>query len=114
MGPILLKYSLLSLLIPIAMIGNLEEAMLRIAAKRGNIGASRDDLFRELRGGIAYEDMEKHIQELENKGYITIDWLGTYDFVVTITPAGMEQLNGGEKEDNKQKPLGSPAQTTLA
>ncbi|MEE9150784.1 MAG: hypothetical protein V3U20_03005 [Thermoplasmata archaeon] len=74
------------------MIENLEETMLRIAAKRGNIGASRDELFKDLKG-IAYNELEELIKEMEQKGYITIDWLGTYDFMVTITPQGLEQLN---------------------
>ncbi|UCG70423.1 MAG: hypothetical protein JSV09_05255 [Thermoplasmata archaeon] len=86
------KVSIPSLFKMISMINNIEETMLRIAAKRGNIGASRDDLFKELKAGIAYEELERHIQELEQKGYITIDWLGTYDFVVTITPQGLELL----------------------
>ncbi len=74
------------------MIEELEESILRSAAKRGNIGANRDDLFKELKG-IAYNELEELAQELERKGYVTIDWLGTYDFVVTITPKGLEQLN---------------------
>ncbi len=74
------------------MIENLEETMLKIAAKRGNIGASRDELFKDLKG-IAYNELERLIKEMEQKGYITIDWLGTYDFMVTITPQGLEQLN---------------------
>ena len=59
--------------------------MLRIAAKRGNIGASRDDLFKALKGGIPYHKLEMIIQELEQNGFVTVDWLGTYDFVITIT-----------------------------
>lgn len=77
------------------MIENVEEEMLRIAAKRGNIGASRDDLYKELKG-IAYQELEEFVQELAQKGWITIDWLGTYDFVVTITQQGLEQLGQGE------------------
>jgi hypothetical protein len=79
----------------IAMIENVEEEMLRIAAKRGNIGASRDDLYKELKG-IAYQELEEIVQELAQRGWITIDWLGTYDFVVTITQQGLEQLGQGE------------------
>jgi hypothetical protein len=77
------------------MIENVEEEMLRIAAKRGNIGASRDDLYKELKG-IAYQELEEMVQELEQRGWVTIDWLGTYDFMVTITPQGLEQLSQGE------------------
>jgi hypothetical protein len=68
------------------------ELMLQEVAKRGNIGASRDDLFKALRG-IAYGDLEYLIEELENRGYITIQWLGSYDFVATITDEGLDLLN---------------------
>ncbi len=87
-----LKYLNCPLLKMISMMENVEEEMLKIAARRGNIGASRDDLYKELRG-IAYSDLEEMVQELERRGWLTIDWLGTYDFVVTITPQGLEQLN---------------------
>ncbi len=69
---------------------NIDETMLlRIVAKRGLMGASRDELFKEL-GGIAYSDLERYIQELERKGYITVDWLGWSDFVITVTREGKE------------------------
>jgi hypothetical protein len=70
---------------------SISETMLRLVAKRGNIGASRDDLFNELKG-IAYDELEQLITELEQGGYITVQWLGSYDFVVTITPEGLECL----------------------
>lgn len=68
------------------------ELMLKEVAKRGNIGASRDDLFKALRG-IAYGDLEYLIEELEKRGYIAIQWLGSYDFVATITDEGLDLLN---------------------
>jgi hypothetical protein len=68
------------------------ELMLKEVAKRGNIGASRDDLFKTLRG-IAYSDLEYLIEELEKRGYITLQWLGSYDFVATITEEGLDLLN---------------------
>jgi uncharacterized protein YpbB len=67
------------------------EAMLRTAAKKGLIGASRDDLFKSLRG-IGYPELEQLIEELEQKGYITVQWLGSSDFVITVTPEGLERL----------------------
>ncbi len=74
------------------MTGNdITETMLRIAAERGLIGASRDDLFRALRG-IGYPELEHLIEELEQKGYITVQWLGSCDFVVTVTPEGLDLL----------------------
>ena len=70
---------------------NLEESMLILVARRGNIGASRDDLFRGLKG-VAYNEMEMRIEELERKGYITLQWLGACDFVATITELGKQQI----------------------
>ena len=52
------------------------EALLRIAARRGNIGASRDDIFRALKGGIPYNKLEMIIQELEQHGFIKLTGLG--------------------------------------
>ena len=68
------------------------EKMLRVAAKRGLIGASRDDLFRVLKG-VAYSELEELIDELERKGYITVEWVGFADFVITVTPDGLRYLN---------------------
>jgi hypothetical protein len=67
------------------------ETMLREIAKRGNIGASRDDLFKTLHG-ISYSDLEYLLGELERLGFLTVQWLGSYDFVATVTPEGMDQL----------------------
>ncbi len=68
------------------------EVMLKMLARRGNIGASRDDLFKSLRG-IAYSDLEYLIEVMEDRGYISIQWLGSYDFVATITDEGLELIN---------------------
>ena len=68
------------------------EKMLREAAKRGLIGASRDDLFKALKG-VAYSELEELIDELERKGYITVEWVGFADFVITVTPEGLRYLN---------------------
>ena len=70
---------------------NLEESMLELVAKRGNTGASRDDLFKGIKG-VAYNELENQIDLLEKKGYISIQWLGSYDFVATITDLGKEQI----------------------
>lgn len=68
------------------------EKMLRVAAKRGLIGASRDDLFKVLKG-VAYSELEELIDELERKGYVTVEWVGFADFVITVTPEGLHYLN---------------------
>jgi hypothetical protein len=71
---------------------NVYEKMLRVAARRGLIGASRDDLFKILKG-VAYSELEELIDELESKGYITVEWVGFADFVITVTPEGLRYLN---------------------
>lgn len=68
------------------------EIMLRELAKKGSMGASRDDLFKTLRG-IAYGDLEYLLEKLELRGYITVQWLGSYDFVANITQEGLELIN---------------------
>ena len=73
------------------MLENPEESMLELVAKRGNIGASRDDLFKALKG-VAYRELEKLVEILEQKGYIAVQWLSSFDFVATITPTGIEQV----------------------
>ena len=70
----------------------LYDKMLREAARRGLIGASRDDLFKVLKG-VAYSELEELIDELERKGYITVEWVGFADFVITVTPEGLQYLN---------------------
>lgn len=74
------------------MVESAYDKMLKEAAKRGMIGASRDDLFRVLKG-VAYSELEELIDELERKGYITVEWVGFADFVITVTPEGLRYLN---------------------
>lgn len=68
------------------------EVMLRELARRGSVGASRDDLFRTLKG-IAYSDLEYILEIMEQRGYISMQWLGSYDFVAMITEQGLELVN---------------------
>mgnify|MGYP001558589400 CR=1 FL=1 len=45
--------------------------VLNLVAKRGYIGATREDFFREIRG-VIYEDLEKAILALEKEGYVSL------------------------------------------
>lgn len=67
------------------------ESILKIASKTGMYGASRDDILRAM-DGVAYSELEKLAQEMEQKGYITLEWVGVCDFVMTVTPKGKELL----------------------
>ncbi len=61
--------------------------ILSTVAKRGYIGASREDLFKEARG-IKYDELERIIVDLEHEGHLTLEWLGVNKFIATITPGG--------------------------
>ena len=61
--------------------------ILSTVARRGFLGATREDLFREARG-IGYEELEQILLDLEREGHLTIEWLGLNKFIATITPGG--------------------------
>lgn len=61
--------------------------VLSLTAKRGVIGATREDLFREIRG-VRYEDLEAAIRSLEAEGYLLVEWSGPNKFILTITEKG--------------------------
>lgn len=61
--------------------------VLSTVAKRGFLGATREDLFREARG-IGYDELEQILLDLEAEGHLTIEWIGMNKFIATITPDG--------------------------
>jgi len=67
--------------------------VLNLVAKRGYIGATREDFFREIRG-VIYDDLEKAILELEKEGYILLEWLADSRFIITITEKGSTEVKG--------------------
>ncbi len=64
---------------------------LNLVAKRGYIGATREDFFREVRG-VIYGDLEKAILALEQGGYVHVDWLSDSKFLVSITDKGSAEV----------------------
>ena len=74
--------------------------ILNLVAKRGYIGATREDFFREIRG-VIYDDLEKAIQLLETEGYVALEWLADSRFLVTITEKGSSQVR--EEYDRRLK-----------
>ena len=65
--------------------------VLNIAAKRGYIGASREDFFREIRG-VVYDDLERAVLDLEKTGVVSVEWLGDSRFLVSITELGSREV----------------------
>jgi DNA-binding PadR family transcriptional regulator len=69
-----------------------------VTAKRGFIGASREDFFSEIRG-VVYADLEKCILDLEKRGYVAVEWTGPSKFIVSVTDEG----NAFVKEEYKRR-----------
>ena len=65
----------------------LEWKILSLTAKRGVIGATREDFFREVRG-LSYEDLEDAMRRLESDGYVQVEWTGPNKFILTVTEKG--------------------------
>ena len=61
--------------------------VLSLTAKRGLIGATREDFFREIRM-VRYEDLEDAMHLLETEGYVAIEWTGPNKFILTVTEKG--------------------------
>ncbi len=75
---------------------DLDWKILSLTAKRGVIGATREDFFREVRG-LRYEDLEEAVHRLETEAYVATEWMGPNKFILTITEKG-SQLAAGEYE----------------
>ena len=63
-------------------------------ARKGYMGATREDFFKEIRG-VQYKALEEELRELENEGNVQIEWTGPNKFIITITTQG-SQLVGDE------------------
>jgi len=61
--------------------------IVNLVAKRGYIGATREDFFVEVRG-LVYEQLEVALLSLERDDYIRIEWTGPNKFLVQITEKG--------------------------
>ena len=66
---------------------DLEWKVLSLTAKRGVIGATREDFFRVIRA-IRYEDLEDAVRRLEGEGLVALEWTGPNKFILTVTEAG--------------------------
>jgi DNA-binding PadR family transcriptional regulator len=65
--------------------------VLNTAAKRGYFGASREDLFSDIRG-VRYKELEEAVRTLESEGLVKVEWTGPNKFVVNITEKGNEMV----------------------
>ena len=70
--------------------------ILSLTAKRGLIGATREDFFRNVRG-LRYEDLEDAVRDLEAESLVQVEWTGPNKFILTVTEKG-SQLAASEYE----------------
>jgi len=63
--------------------------IINLVARRGHIGATREDFFTEIRG-LVYEDLEEAILALEREDYIKIEWMGPNKFLIMISEKGSQ------------------------
>ncbi|UCD92632.1 MAG: hypothetical protein JSV43_01535 [Methanobacteriota archaeon] len=75
--------------------------VLSVVARRGYLGASREDFFSEIRG-VQYKALEQELRALEGEGHINIEWTGPNKFIVTITEQG-NQIVGEEYKKRMEK-----------
>ncbi len=68
-------------------VDDLDWKVLSLTAKRGLIGATREDLFREIRG-MRYEDLEAAVGRLEAEGHLQVEWTGPNRFILTVSESG--------------------------
>jgi DNA-binding PadR family transcriptional regulator len=66
--------------------------VLSVVARRGYLGASREDFFSEIRG-VQYRALEDELRALEEEGNIEIEWTGPNKFIVTITSQGSQMIS---------------------
>ena len=60
--------------------------VLSVVARKGYMGATREDFFKEIRG-VQYKALEEELRELENEGNVQIEWTGPNKFIITIKSA---------------------------
>ncbi len=66
-------------------------------SKRGRYGASKEILFKSVKG-IGFDTLFANIESLERKGYLKVNWNGASNFLAVITKKGIEKLEQGPKK----------------
>lgn len=61
--------------------------VLTLCGKRALVGATREDLFQTIKGFV-YDELMASINDLKDRGYVTVEYLWEGKFVVTITEKG--------------------------
>ena len=70
----------------------LQGSLLLICQSWGYRGATREAFYKDIKG-LNYSDMKNALAILEEKGYVTLEWVDFDRFFAYITPEGEEHLN---------------------
>jgi len=71
--------------------------VLSVVARKGYLGATREDFFKEIKG-VQYRVLEEEIRALEGEGNVGVEWTGPNKFIVTITPQGSQAVGDEYKK----------------
>ncbi len=77
---------------------DIEDRILEALSLRGFLGLSRNDFLQRFRG-LSYDELKAVLDRLERQIFIQINWRGSADFTVLITPKGLAQVKGKERQD---------------
>jgi len=70
----------------------LEGSILLVCKAWGHRGSTREAFYKEIRG-LNYSHLKDSLASLENKGYITMEWIDFDRFFAYITPEGEAYLD---------------------
>ena len=70
----------------------LQGSLLLICKSWGYRGATREAFYKNIKG-LNYNDMKDALKVLEEKGYVTLEWVDYDRFFAYITDDGEEHLN---------------------
>jgi len=65
----------------------LKERLLAMLVKKGGLGMNKNDVFLNFKG-VAYDEIQRELEELEREGLIMLLWHGPADFTATVTRLG--------------------------
>jgi len=66
---------------------SLKERLLAFLARKGRLGVNKMDVFQAFKG-VAYDELQRELEELDSEGLIQLMWRGSSDFTAIVTQQG--------------------------
>jgi len=70
---------------------SLKERLLAFLAKKGRFGVNKTDVFLMFKG-VAYDELQRELEELGKEGLIQLQWHGPSDFTAIVTLQGEQAV----------------------